>query len=127
MNSVFRTLRRSVTAGVAVLAFVSSAAFGQAACGLCDKDVVITADLASCFLEQYQELASESGQAVVVDLTQCSSRGVIEALPSPKVGVEEPDTRFMISRAQLDCLKQKLEEPGLVLDPAVKIDLESCG
>lgn len=127
MHSAFLTLRRSFTAGACALAFATSAAFSQDACGLCDKEVVITADLASCFLEQYQELASENGQAVVVDLTQCSSRGVVEALPSPKTGSEEPDTKFMISRAQLDCLKQKLEEPGLVLDPAVKIDLESCG
>ena len=33
----------------------------------------------------------------------------------------------MISRAQLDCLKRKLEEPGLVLDPSAKIELASCG
>jgi hypothetical protein len=32
----------------------------------------------------------------------------------------------MISRAQLGCLKKKLEEPGLVLDPSAKIELGGC-
>jgi hypothetical protein len=33
----------------------------------------------------------------------------------------------MISRTQLDCLKKKLEAPGVVLDPTATIELDSCG
>jgi hypothetical protein len=34
--------------------------------------------------------------------------------------------KFILSLAQLACLKQKLEQPGLALDPAVEIDLGAC-
>lgn len=104
---------------------------GQAAkaeeCGLCDRTVVINSDLASCFLEKYPQYAQAGSGAVVVDLSECfESRGVVEALAPPGVVAEEPNLQFMLSRAQLACLKQKLEEPGLVLDPSARIDLESC-
>lgn len=105
-----------------------SAAAAQESCGLCDKEIVTNSDLASCFLADYPELAGKTDGAVVVDLSQCpQSRGVVEALPSPNISTEEPDVKFMVSRAQLACLKRKLEEPGLVLDPSARIDLGSCG
>ncbi|MBX3567975.1 MAG: hypothetical protein KF914_07955 [Rhizobiaceae bacterium] len=106
-------------------------AAAQDVCGLCDRQVVTNSDLAACFLKEYETIASGDDPVVVVDLSQCeASRALAEALPSPLQGdqpVLEPDFQFMISRLQLACLKQKLEEPGLVLDPFAKIDLDSCG
>ena len=105
---------------------ISSAAAG-ATCGLCDTEIVINSDLATCFLEQYDELAEQDEPAIVVDLSDCpGSRGIVEALPSPISTVEEPDTEFMISPAQLECLKKKLEDPDIELDPSATIDLGSC-
>jgi len=105
-------------------------AAAEEACGLCNTEVVTNSELASCFLDEYAGLAAKDGAVIVVDLSNCStSRGGLEALPLPSNnGPElEPDMQFMLSRGQLDCLKAKLEEPGLVLDPAARIELSSCG
>lgn len=98
-------------------------------CALCDKEIVTNSVLATCFLDEYQQLADKAEGAIVVDLTNCAEeqRGVIEPLAAPGLEVQEPDTRFMVSRTQLDCLKRKLEQPDLVLDPSAKIELDSCG
>ena len=42
---------------VAAVFSISSAAAG-ATCGICDTEIVINSELASCFLEQYDQLAS---------------------------------------------------------------------
>ena len=66
-------------------------------------------------------------QAIVVDLSDCAeSRGIVEALPSANLTVDEPDTEFMISPSQLACLKPKLEDPNIELDPSATIDLAAC-
>ncbi len=99
-------------------------------CALCDKEVVTNTELAQCFLAEYERLAAGDTPVVVVDLSQCeASRGLAEALPSPlqPESVAEPDFQFMLSRTQLACLKQKLEQPDLVLDPSARIELASCG
>lgn len=97
-------------------------------CGLCDKEIVTNSVLATCFLDQYQQLAAKANGAVVVDLSNCEeSRGVIEPLPTPGEVVVEPDVQFLLTHAQLICLKGKLEQPGLVLDPTAKIELDACG
>ncbi|HEV7255984.1 MAG TPA: hypothetical protein VGN97_23195 [Mesorhizobium sp.] len=118
----------------AFLFAATSAASAQTSCGLCDTEVVTNSALASCFLERYEELDQKEGAAVAVDLSNCpppaeaSDRGVVEALPGPGFGTaEEPDLKFLVSPVQLDCLKAKLEEPGLVLDPQARIDLGACG
>ena len=117
----------SVAALVTAVFAISSSAAG-AACGLCDTEVVLNAELASCFLEKYGDLAKADDPAIAIDLSDCGeSRGIVEALPAPNVDDDEPDTQFLISHEQLDCLKKKLEEPGLVLDPSAKIDLAACG
>lgn len=105
---------------------IAHAAAAEDACGLCDDKVVINSDLAGCFLEEYGALAQRSSGAIVVDLSDCASRGVVEALAPPVVGAEEPDVKFMVSRSQLECLKRKLEEPGVVLDPTATIELNQC-
>ena len=119
---------RIVAAGAGVMAGLFVVAAGAAEpCGLCDSEIVTNSALAECFLGEYQQLADKANGAVVVDLSHCeASRGVVEALPVPGTVVEEPDVKFMLTRAQLDCLKKKLEQPDLVLDPSVKIDLGSC-
>lgn len=122
-----RLFFRPAVAVIAMLAFGGHAS-AQDPCGLCDKEIVTNGNLASCFLENYQAYADKADGAVVVDLSECeASRGVVEALPAPKFGAEDPDLKFIVSRAQLDCLKRKLEDPNLVLDPSAKIELDSCG
>ncbi len=118
---------RLALAGVSAASLASAGARAGEACGLCSQSIVTNSSLADCFLEQYDQLAKEDGTAIAVDLSDCGSRGIVEALPSPNAAVVEPDTQFMLSRTQLDCLKKKLEEPGIVLDPSVKIELGSCG
>jgi len=113
-------------AAVSALLCVASTLSAQEACGLCEKEITTNSDLAKCFLDDYQNLASQAGAEVVVDLNDCEeSRGVVEALPTPNAGTA-PDLEFMISRSQLTCLKRKLQEPDLVLDPSVTISLDSC-
>jgi hypothetical protein len=130
MNLLFkRAYRPASMASLAVATLFSISSVAAAAnCGLCDTEVVINSELASCFLEKYEALAREGDQAIVVDLSDCpASRGIVEPLPSPgMVSDGPPDTEFMISRTQLDCLKKKLEDPQLQLDPSAKIDLASC-
>ena len=111
---------------VAAVFSISNAAAG-ATCGICDTEIVINSELASCFLEQYDKLAALDEKAIVVDLSDCAeSRGIVEALPSANLTVDEPDTEFMISPSQLACLKQKLEDPNIELDPSATIDLAGC-
>lgn len=115
----------SLAAGLAAAFFAVTSASAQ--CGLCAKEVVITGDLATCFLQEFPELAKGDSPAVAVDLTECGgSRGVVEALPSPELGAAAPNTKFMLSRSQLSCLKEKLEQPDIVLDPSAKIELGNC-
>ncbi|TGQ70975.1 hypothetical protein EN829_000865 [Mesorhizobium sp. M00.F.Ca.ET.186.01.1.1] len=95
-------------------------------CGLCAKQVVINSELATCFLDQYDQIAKASSDAIVVDLSSCASRGIVEALPSPNKAPAEPDMQFIVSRPQLACLKKQLEAPGVVLDPSATIELDSC-
>lgn len=117
---------RPLAVGLMAFLFAASGAAAQTECGLCEKEVVINGDLAACFLERYGEISRSTDATVVVDLSDCATRGIVEALPGPDAG-PEPDTMFMVSQEQLECLKTKLEDPDLVLDPAAKIDLESCG
>ena len=117
---------RHLVTGAALLSFAATSVHAQ--CGLCDTQVVINSDLASCFLSEFPQLAARDGAAVAVDLSNCgTSRGVVEALPEPTLGDEAPDTEFMLSRAQLNCLKEKLEAPDIVLDPTATIELKDCG
>jgi hypothetical protein len=114
--------------GAAVTLALFAATSANAQCGLCDTEVVINSELATCFLSEFPALADRDGEAVAVDLSGCgTSRGVVEALPEPSLGIDTPDTQFMLSRSHLTCLKQKLEEPGIVLDPTAKIELKDCG
>ena len=129
-RTVVDTARFAPFAAGLVLSCLSVAsALATEACGLCNTEIVTNSELAGCFLKEYQSLAQTDGAVVVVDLSACeTSRGGLEALPGPTDGpAQEPDTQFMIPRAQLDCLKAKLEAPGLVLDPSARIELASCG
>lgn len=112
--------------------FLAAAAFADGACGTCDKEIVTTQELADCFLDQYDQLATSGSGAILIDLSACpQSRGVVEALAGPSTGsdspIVEPSLRFMLSRTQLACLKQKLEDPSVDLDPSAKIELGTCG
>lgn len=126
--SIFRRKPARTAAMMFAATFAISSTAAGAACGLCDTQVVLNQELATCFLSKYGDLAKAEEPAIAVDLSGCEeARGIVEALPSPNVNSDEPDTEFLISRAQLDCLKKKLEEPGIVLDPSAKIDLAACG
>jgi len=117
---------RGTVAGLAGGLLLIANASAQDSCGLCAKQVIINSELATCFLDQYDQFAKTSSDAVVVDLSSCASRGVVEALPSPNKAPTEPDVQFIVSRPQLACLKKQLEAPGVVLDPSVTIELDSC-
>ncbi len=118
--------RRAAAIGLIAGLMVANAS-AEEACGLCAKQIITNSELATCFLDHYDQIAKTGNSAVVVDLSSCASRGVAEALPSPNKAPAEPDVQFMISRTQLDCLKKKLEAPGIVLDPTATIELDSCG
>lgn len=117
---------RATVAGLAGGMLLIANASAQDACGLCAKQVVINSELATCFLDQYDQFAKASSDAIVVDLSGCTSRGIVEALPSPNKAPAEPDMQFIVSRPQLACLKKQLETPGVVLDPSATIELDSC-
>ncbi|MBO6717990.1 MAG: hypothetical protein JJ913_08550 [Rhizobiaceae bacterium] len=107
-------------------AFTAGAA-AQEACGLCARSVVINSSLARCFLDKYPDFASRAAAAVAVNLDDCEeSRSVVPALRGPSAAGAEPTRKFFLSLPQLVCLKRKLEEPDLVLDPSAQIDLGSC-
>lgn len=119
---------RMIIAGL--LLVVSYPAMAQEEpCGLCDEEVTMNAQLAQCFLAQYRDLEQRTSAAVAVDLSACpqvKDRGVVAALPTAQAAAVEPTLEFMASRKQLSCLKEKLEEPGLVLDPSATIKLDAC-
>jgi hypothetical protein len=114
-------------AALAALALLMAAPAVAEDCPICADSVVMNTDLADCFLQKYGS-ADVSGITVAVDLTRCEkSRGIVSALPTPTMAIEEPDTKFLLSRAQVQCLREKLESEELVLDPSARIDLGSCG
>lgn len=119
----------SVLIGIQVLAGVSVIPVAGAAepCGLCDRKIVTNSVLASCFIAEFEKLTTKKSAAVVVDLSDCEQdRGVVDALRMPGAGIDEPDVRFILSPEQMSCLKSRLEQPGLVLDPTAIINLDDC-
>jgi hypothetical protein len=115
----------------AALALLSTtgAVGAEEPCGICDEQVVVNSALARCFLDGYPALAEETKTTVVVDLSACEweqERSIVTPLGGSGGVVSEPTVTFMVSRAQLDCLKAKLEEPGLALDPSATIELGVC-
>ena len=110
--------------GAGLFALSVSVASAQETCSDCETEITTTPELAECFLERYQNLASQAGP-VIVDLNDCpASRGVVEPLST---GSSLPDVEFMLTRTQLDCLRSKLQAPDLVLDPSATISLDACG
>lgn len=96
-------------------------------CAICAKSVVINTELAQCFLDKYAKLGDEAGAAVAVDLTQCAkSRSIVQALPSPTMAVEATDTKFLLSRKQVECLRKQIVGGSLDLDPSARVDLAAC-
>ncbi len=118
-------ISRTLILTVSILAAAPVAASQD--CALCARSVVTTKDLAACFMAKYGS-AVPKGSAVAIDLTGCGAgkRSVVPALPAPAKGLAKPDTRFIVSPAQLDCLRRRLADPALDLDPQARIDLESC-
>lgn len=125
--------------GAFAACFLFSLAAHANECLICDDQVVLDSKLASCFLSRYDILATRQAGAVVVDLTDCpepddvpgtdeeQQRGVVEALKMPEAPVGTPVPTFMITRSQLVCLKERLEDEALSLDPAARIPLDDCG
>ena len=112
---------------LAGLFFTASTQAEEPPCVICATQVVVNSALASCFLDEYQQLARDANGAVAVDLSGCATdRGIVPGLKMPGTQTKEPDVSFMVTKRQLGCLKAKLEQPDLVLDPSVTIDLGSC-
>lgn len=97
-------------------------------CGLCNREVVLNRELATCFLQRFPELSATKDGPITVDLTSCDeeARGVFEALPLPEAPPLQPNTRFLVTRAQLDCLHRILQASDVELDPAARIELVGC-
>jgi hypothetical protein len=119
---------RSAALLAAGIAMGGSAIAQTEPCGLCARAVVTNSALATCFLDQYDALSASGKPVVAVDLSGCeiASRGVVDALPSAPLGGEPPDTQFLVTRGQLDCLRERIEDPETVLDPTARIDLSEC-
>src|SRR5689334_19459932 len=102
VSTCFVRPAKTVSLLVAAMLSISSGAAG-AACTLCDTEVVMNQELASCFLDQFDKFAGEKGSTIMVDLSECAeSRGIVEGLPTVGGGGEEPNTEFIVSRSQLD-------------------------
>ncbi|MEX0344457.1 MAG: hypothetical protein AB3N20_06010 [Rhizobiaceae bacterium] len=104
-------------------------------CLICDQQVVLDDKLAACFLDRYETLQTIGGNAIAVDLTDCpevaandeeQDRGVVAALKPPSLAPALPDPTFMITRSQLSCLRNRLADETLILDPAAEIALDDC-
>lgn len=108
---------------------IATTAVAAQECRLCARAVVTNSALATCFLQDYDALATDTDPTVIVDLSDCefSSRSVIAPLPSPHLKDEPPDVQFILTRAQLACLRERLVDPELVLDPSARIPLDDCG
>lgn len=122
---------RLILAGGALAAAfaLGGGARAEEPCGICDEQVVTNSALARCFLEEYPALAGQSKSTVVVDLSACpqeEERSIVSPLGGTGMAAAEPSVTFMVTRSQLDCLKSKLEEPGLALDPSATIELGVC-
>ncbi len=124
----FRIVGAALSAALAMAASSAAIAKAEDACGLCAKEVVVNGATAACLLERYEELAARAGLAIPVNLEDCAveDRGVVAALRGPQAGGEPPSLRFIVSAAQLTCIKAKLEDPAVVLDPSLTIDLAAC-
>jgi hypothetical protein len=122
--------RTTTASGLLAIALVlAGAASAQEPCGICDEQVVTNSALAKCFLDEYPALAGQAKATVVVDLSACpqeEERSIVTPLGGTGVPAAEPSVTFMVTRSQLDCLKSKLEEPGLALDPSATIELGVC-
>lgn len=117
-----RVLALAVVAGLAA----ASAARAQE-CVICAKSVVMNSDLAQCFLNKYSTIPADAGEALAVDLSKCeTAKSIVQALPSPTMAVEAPDTKFMLSRGQAECLRERLLGGEIDLDPSARIDLGTC-
>ena len=124
-----RVRGRLVAAGVGLLAGLAAAhgVAGAEPCGLCDEKIITNSALAQCFLDEYPFLAGKAAGAIVVDLSACEEeRSIVPPLAAPGEEVLEPSVTFMVTRPQLDCLKNKLEQDGIDLDPSATIELDSC-
>ena len=112
---------------IAALTLTSASSLQAAECVICADSVVMNEDLATCFLEKYADPETVAGDTVAVDLSSCErSRSIVLALPEPKAAVEEPDTKFLLSRGQVECLRDKLQSDEIDLDPSARIDLGTC-
>lgn len=122
-------MRLIVAGGIFAALLLTSGAYAQDPCGICDETVVTNSALAQCFLAEYPELAEQAASTVVVDLSACpqeEERSIVAPLGGTAAVAAEPSVTFMLTRTQLDCLKAKLEEPGLELDPSATIELGVC-
>jgi hypothetical protein len=118
---------RQLGYAIAALTLASASPLQAAECVICANSVVMNEDLATCFLEKYGDPETVAGETVAVDLSRCErSRSIVLALPEPRAAVEEPDTKFLLSRGQVECLKDRLQSDEIDLDPSARIDLGTC-
>ena len=123
-------MRSTLTlAAAAMLAAVAGTAPALALCTICNASVRLDANLATCFAQRADdELAAldNSGKGfVIVDLSDCQSRGSLptgNALDGPPLQL---DTQFVLDGPGLKCLSQQIAAMDeAALDPSHSFALD---
>ena len=113
-----------------------TASQAQAGCGFCAEEVILSEDLAKCYLDRKdEELAAavqEQAEIHLVDLSICNADNYARsatALPDVKTDGEQtlpPDEAFLIPVPALECLAREVEnatfEPDTPLVFEVRVD-----
>jgi hypothetical protein len=125
MLSVSLRPRLALAAAAVCLAAATAPAF--ALCAICTPAVRLDTSLATCFAEradaEMQKLKADGHGFVMVDLSDCVSRG---GLPTgePAAGADaQLDQSFIADAASLTCLSQAIAAHGDAMDPSTLFDL----
>ena len=104
-----------------------------AACMVCDQIVTLNAELAACYLQDYErwtsDLADGTRPFATVDLSDCADPQDLEkdfaGLPVPG---RAPRIKlvYIMDMPGLECLRAELEGRSEPIDPLAQIDLFEC-
>lgn len=121
------TLRILLAATGAALFVASATAPAFAVCAICNASVRFDTTLASCFQQrvdgELQRLASEGRGFVIVNLSDCESRGGLPTGAASRSDAPKLDSSFVADDAALNCLKDAIVVNADALDPSFLFDL----
>ncbi|MEO6396273.1 MAG: F-BAR domain-containing protein [Devosia sp.] len=121
-----------MTFGAVAIAAALATSPSQALCDLCNASVRLNEDLANCFLEraeaEAERLASSGTAFILIDLSDCDSRGGLPTgapLAEPEVSL---DDRFIADAQSLPCLSAAITESADGIGAGHVFDLAAlCG